>query len=199
MKLREYRMGARAEAARLTGERIIDALVSLYLEQPLERIRLTDVAERAGVTVQTVIRRFESKTGLVEAAARRVSEHVSAQRAAVTPGDVAGAVATLLDHYEQFGGLSLKLLAEERSVPEISPIAEAGREYHRAWCATVFAPTLESLTGAVRRRRLAQLVAVCDVYTWKLLRRDAGLSRAQTELALIEMLTPLTETEPKEA
>src|SRR5262249_52553150 len=47
--------------------------------------------------------------------------------------------------------------------------------------------------GAGRQRRLAQLVAVCDVYTWKLLRRDAGLSRQQTELALAELLNPLSE------
>ena len=43
------------------------------------------------------------------------------------------------------------------------------------------------------QRRLAQLVAVCDVYTWKLLRRDAGLSRDQTELAIVELLNPLLE------
>jgi AcrR family transcriptional regulator len=199
MKKREYRMGARAEAARLTGERIIDALVSLYLVAPLDQIRLADVADRAGVTVQTVIRRFESKAGLVEAAVRQVDEAVAAQRGSVKPGDLPGAVSRLLDHYEQVGELSLKLLAEEPSVPGIGSLAEAGRAHHRAWCAAVFAPTLEGLTGPVQRRRLAQLVAVCDVYTWKLLRRVAGLSRAQTELALIEMLAPLTESEPKEA
>ena len=59
--------------------------------------------------------------------------------------------------------------------------------------ALVFAPALERLGGADRQRRLAQFVAICDVYTWKLLRRDAGLSRRQTELALVEVLEPLTE------
>jgi hypothetical protein len=34
---------------------------------------------------------------------------------------------------------------------------------------------------------------VCDVYTWKLLRRDAGLDRKSTELAMVELLTPLLE------
>jgi AcrR family transcriptional regulator len=193
MKRREYRMGARAEAARITGERIIDALVSLYLTQPLEQIRLADVAERAGVTVQTVIRRFGNKAGLVAAAVQRVSQHVARQRGQVAPGDLPGAVSNLLDHYEQLGDLALKQLADETSVPEIGSLADLGRELHRRWCATVFAPVLERLTGAERRRRLAQLVAICDVYTWKLLRRDAGLSRAQTELALIEMLAPLTQ------
>jgi hypothetical protein len=45
--------------------------------------------------------------------------------------------------------------------------------------------------GIDRRRCRAQLIAICDVYVWKLLRRDAGLSRKQTELALIELLIPL--------
>jgi AcrR family transcriptional regulator len=191
MKVREYRMGARADAARLTGERIIDALVSLYLEQPLDEIRLADVAQRAGVTVQTVIRRFDSKAGLVVAAVERVAEQVAAHRGAVAPGDVAGAVANLVEHYEQAGELSLKLLAEEPSAPGIASITETGRRIHREWCAQVFAPTLDRLSGPLRRRRLAQLVAICDVYVWKLLRRDARLSRKQTELALIEMLNPL--------
>ncbi|MEA2331317.1 MAG: hypothetical protein QOH58_1455, partial [Thermoleophilaceae bacterium] len=52
---------------------------------------------------------------------------------------------------------------------------------------------LEGRVGVERDRRLAQLVAVCDVYTWKLLRRGAGLSRRQTELALAELLEPLLE------
>ena len=48
------------------------------------------------------------------------------------------------------------------------------------------------LHGAERARRLAQLIAVTDVLTWKLLRHDRSLSRRQTELALIELLQPLT-------
>ena len=55
----------------------------------------------------------------------------------------------------------------------------------------MFAPALAGRVGVERRRRLAQLVAICDVYTWKLLRRDAGLGRRQTELALVELLGPL--------
>ena len=52
---------------------------------------------------------------------------------------------------------------------------------------------LLDIDGVARDRRLAQLVAVCDVYTWKLLRRDAGLDRKSTELAMVELLTPLLE------
>ena len=53
---------------------------------------------------------------------------------------------------------------------------------------SVFAPALEGLRGAQRARRLAQLITVTDVLTWKLLRHDRHLSRHQTELALIELL-----------
>jgi hypothetical protein len=56
----------------------------------------------------------------------------------------------------------------------------------------VFAPALTGRRGAERARRLAQLIAVTDVLTWKLLRHDRQLSRCQTELALIELLRPLT-------
>jgi hypothetical protein len=70
---------------------------------------------------------------------------------------------------------------------------DRGRTMHREWCARVFAPALEGRAGVERTRRLAQLVAICDVYSWKLLRRDAGLSRRQTELALVELLEPLLE------
>jgi hypothetical protein len=43
----------------------------------------------------------------------------------------------------------------------------------------------------VKQRRLAQLVAVTDVYTWKLLRRDKEMSRDQTNLAIRELVEAL--------
>ena len=96
-----------------------------------------------------------------------------------------------LDHYELQGRNVLRLLAEEHSSPTLAHYVEEGRELHREWCRTVFAPALKPLSGVARERRLAQLVAVCDVYTWKLLRLDSGLSRRQTQIALHELLGPL--------
>jgi hypothetical protein len=87
----------------------------------------------------------------------------------------------------------LKLLSEEERVPGLRVIADRGRALHRQWCARVFAPALAARSGVERDRRLAQLVAVCDVYTWKLLRLDCGLTRRQTELALVELLVPMLE------
>jgi AcrR family transcriptional regulator len=185
-------MVARAESTAATGARILDAAVELFWEQPSEELSLEEVARRAGVTVQTVIRRFGSKDGVFAAAAEREAERVRAQRDEAPVDDVAGAVRVLVDHYEALGDRVIRLLAEERA-PRIREIADRGRSYHRDWCARVFADAFEGLKGVERRRRLGQVVAVCDVYVWKLLRRDGGLGRAQTELALLELLAPLVE------
>lgn len=189
---RTYAMGARAEAAAATGERILDAAEELFWTTPVDSIALDAIARNAGVTVQTVIRRFGGKEGVITAAAARGRDRVTEQRSAAPVGDVAGAVSVLVDHYEAYGHKALRLLAEENASPTIGRITEEGRTLHREWCARVFSPTLAGLGGGARTRRLAQLVAICDVYTWKLLRLDAALSRKQTELALTEMLIPLT-------
>jgi AcrR family transcriptional regulator len=190
---RAYTMVARAEAAAATAERILDAAVEVFWELPTDKISLDEVGRRAGVTVQTVIRRFGGRDGLVAAAVERETEKVRRRRNEAVPGDSAGAVRILIDDYEVTGDPVMKMLAEEGRIPGLRAIVDGGREVHRAWCARVFAPALARLRGLERERRLAQFVAVCDVYTWKLLRRDAGLSRRQTELAMVELINPLLE------
>jgi AcrR family transcriptional regulator len=191
---RDYRMTARAESAAATGERILDAAVALFWERPTDQIVLRDVADRAGVTVQTVIRRYGGREGLLSAAADRQSRVIEAERA-VPVGNVEAAVSVLLEHYERHGAGVLRLLAAEASSPVLAEFAEGGRQFHRQWCRDAFAPFLAHLTGVEADRRLAQVVAVCDVYTWKLLRLDAGLSRRQTHLATAELLAPLLTTD----
>lgn len=187
---RPYRMTARAASTAATGERIIDATVELFWEQLSGEIRLEDVAERAGVTVQTVIRRFGGRQGLLTAAIQREAERVRRQRGSVTPGDIERAVSNLVEHYEELGDRVIRLLSEETRNPALAEIAETGRETHREWCRYVFGPFLTGMTGTARSRRLAQFVAICDVYTWSLLRRQGNLSRTQTEMAIVEMLAP---------
>ena len=189
---RRYRMVARAQAAARTGERILDSAVEVFFEEPTANISLEEVARRAGVTVQTVIRRFGGRKGLLAAAGTRESEKVRQERE-VEPGDLDGAVRALVGHYERTGDHVLRMLAEEARSPALAGIAGRGREMHREWCEAVFAPVLAGLTGSEHQRRLAQLVAICDVYTWMLLRRQSGLSRRQTELAISELIKPLTE------
>jgi AcrR family transcriptional regulator len=192
-KTRPYRLGARAQAAEVTGDRILDCATEVFWERPSDQVSLDEVAGRAGVSVRTVIRRFGGKQGLLAAAAAREAERERGGRARAPVGDVEAAVEVLLDHYEAAGDRVLKMLAEEQHVPGLIAVVDMGRRVHRDWCARVFAPGLAGLDGVDRQRRLAQFVAVCDVYTWKLLRRDAGLSRRQTTLAIVELLTPMLE------
>jgi len=184
-------MKARADSAAATAERILDAAVELFWEHPSVSVSLDEVARRAGVSVQTVIRRFGGKDGLLAAGLEREGERIGVHRNRAVPGDVPGAVSVLVDHYEELGDRVVKMLAEEQRVPALAPIVDRGRELHRAWCARMFAQALNRHTGVERARLLAQLVAVCDVYAWKLLRRDSGLSRRQTELAIRELLNGL--------
>jgi AcrR family transcriptional regulator len=182
-------MDARAAAAAATGERILDAATQVFYargELPLE-----EVARAAGVSVQTVIRRFGGRDGLFAAALERESSRVAEQRGHAPVGDTGAAVRVLLDHYEEWGDRVLALLALEDRSPAAAEVVAAGLRLHREWCENLLAPALDGLEGADRDRRLAQLVAVTDVLVWKLLRRDAGLDRAQTELAVRELLAPL--------
>jgi AcrR family transcriptional regulator len=186
-------MVARAASTAANGERILDAAVELFWEGPTVQLSLHDIASRAGVTVQTVIRRFGGRDGVIAAAVERETAKVATTRDSALVTSPAEAVRRLVDHYEALGDRVVQMLAEEVRTPALRQVAEPGRRFHREWCERVFEAALAPLTGRTRERRLAQLVAVCDVYTWKLLRRDAGLTRRQTERALIELLEPLLE------
>jgi AcrR family transcriptional regulator len=188
---RPYRMRARAEATAETGRRILEAVIELHRERFFDQVSLEDIAERAGVTVQTVIRRFGNKERLIEAAAEEGKRQVIRQRDQAPVGDVEGAVKNLVDHYEEWGQSALRLLAQEERVAAFRSVTDAARAFHYEWVERTFAPLLAKRTGAARRRLLAELIAVCDVYFWKLLRRDMGLSREQTQLAIRETILAL--------
>lgn len=188
---RPYRMGARAESAAATHRRILDATVELLTERFVDEVTLDAIAERAGVTVRTVIRRFGSRSLLLAAAGADSGRRINAQRDEAPVGDVEEAVRNLIDHYETWGDGVLRALAQEDRVPAIHVATDYGRGQHRKWVERVFAPTLEGRTGTARERLVAQLCALCDVYTWKLLRRDRDLSRRQTQIAMVELIAAL--------
>lgn len=186
---RPYIQRRRAEAAEATGRRILDAAARLFLAGG-EPPTLDAVAREAGVTVQTLLRRHGSKEGLQRAVVSDARERVRDARWAAPVGDVAGAVVNLLDHYEAWGGTSLRLLALEAVSPVAAEAVRDGRALHRGWVEHVFGPRLGP-DPAVRERRLLQLVAVTDVYVWKLLRLDLGRSRPEVEATLVDLVDHL--------
>jgi AcrR family transcriptional regulator len=188
---RPYRMKARAKAAEATRKKIMDAVEVAFEELFYDEITLAEVARRAGVSVQTVLRHFESKEGLFLASYLQMAEKMGADRGPLPIGDPEKIIRDLVDHYERFGDRILWLLAQEEREPILKHLADAGRIYHLQWCRQAFAPALEGLRGKTDERRLAQFVTATDIYVWKLLRRDRGLSGQQTKLAMRELIEPL--------
>jgi hypothetical protein len=118
-------------------------------------------------------------------------EEMITHRDAAPVGDIAGAVANVVEHYERWGANRLRLLSEEDRIAIVAENVRGGRRYHWSWVERTFAPLIDGRNRAARKRRIAALVALTDVYTWKLLRRDLGLSRAETERTLVELITKL--------
>ena len=185
---RAYTMTARAEAAEETRMRIVRAAFELQAERLTTEISLEDVAARAEVSVQTVLRRFGSKAHLFEESLRVVNAEIAEERRAPA-GDVTTGIRVLVDHYEKHGDFALLMLAQESSYPHVRQMSDTGKQMHRGWVAEVFAPQLAPLSPAHREEALDLLVVATDVYTWKLMRRDRRYSRSLTEQRIHTLVT----------
>jgi AcrR family transcriptional regulator len=187
---RSYTMRARAESITKTRKRILDAVIALFRERLSLEIVLGDVAKRAGVSVQTILRHFGSRQCLFEQAQASGLATVRVERA-TTVGDVASAVRTIVAFYDRWGEWSLRLQAQEHSDKLSRQAVKLGRRVHREWVEQVFAP---QVGGRRDREELFDLLVVAtDVLTWKILRRDGGLDRATTckrMLRLVQAVVP---------
>jgi AcrR family transcriptional regulator len=198
---RSYKQVARAQAQERTRETLLQAATEEVERDRWTQASLESVAERAGVTKQTALRHFGSKQGLLDAVIRRTSSIVVKERAEAPIGDIRGAVANLMRHYERYGDIVVRLLpyrdavfrvfGQERRGSLVQRAVDSGHEVHEEWVLRTFEPQLTSLDPRTRERRLAQLVAVCDVYVWKILRRDIGLEVPQVEEAVVELIERL--------
>ncbi|MFN2465840.1 MAG: TetR/AcrR family transcriptional regulator [Candidatus Dormibacteria bacterium] len=188
---RPYRMVARAAAAEATVSRLLEVAVDLFTEKPYDDVSLDEIASLAGVTKRTLLRRFGSKEALFVAAMEGARKEMISLRGTTAVGDIPAAVAGLLDQYERWGANRLRMLSQEDRIPVITEHVKGGRRWHWQWVERTFAPLIRNLERAPKKRRIASIVAITDVYTWKLLRRDLGLSRADTELILVDLITRL--------
>ena len=91
--------------------------------------------------MQTVLRQFTNRAGLIEAATTQALSQVTDEREAPV-GDVDAALRVLVDHYELRGDASLLLLAQEGTDEQVAAITQHGRTLHRRWVQRVFAPYL---------------------------------------------------------
>jgi AcrR family transcriptional regulator len=180
---RSYSMELRAAAADATRDRILLAAAEVFLERWYDDVTLAEIAKHAGVSGQTVINHFGGKEALATAAYDHLGQQITQRRYTPEPGDVRGAVEAVVDDYEITGDAVIRMLALEEKVPSLQPLLARGRHSHREWVETMFlAPELAP-----------ELVVATDVYTWKLLRRDQGLSRDETAAAMLRIVEALLE------
>jgi AcrR family transcriptional regulator len=190
MAKRAYFSEVRTAKAAATRERIRQAAVEIHRERLWDDFTLEDVARRAETTVQTVLRIYGSKQAL---ALLSVEAAIGRGRASSRPGDIAAAVRVVFDDYAEIGDQVIGYLAAEPLQPALTPQIQVGRDSHRRWVETVFAPQLAARRGGARDRLLHGLIAATDVYTWKLLVRDHRLGRDRAEAVVKAMIEALIE------
>lgn len=175
---RPYRMTKRADQAAETQRRILEGALSLFAERLVGEITLESIAERAEVSVQTVIRKYGSRDGVIRAIALFIESSATTTRP--TAGDVSELVSGLVAEYEAFGPVVLRALAQEDDVPFLAPLLQRGREEHQEWIKETFATALRKKRGRSRDNLMCALVVSLDIYAWKILRLDNKLDRKRT-------------------
>ncbi len=172
--VRPYVMRSRAESAAATRQRIIESARALLVTCSFEEMTIDAVAAGAGTTSRTVLRIFGSKEELFAEALHSLGQF---GQAPITPGDIDALISGTHAFYEKVGDTVIRWLADEARLPAMHEHLEIGRQHLRAWVGEAFASTLDRLQGDAREEIHDGLIVAFDVYTWKLLRRDFGLSR----------------------
>lgn len=188
---REYRSELRDQRAAETRDRIVSAAQELFAD-PTRDFTVDRVASMAGVSVQTVLRAFGNRDGLIHAAIgtfRAIHGPEQIEHVAIEPfATTADAVRGLFDDYEVIGDRVVRMLAEEHRVAGFAEVAATGRAMHRAWVEQAFAPQLPRRASRRRDETVTALLAATDVYIWKLLRRDLGHDRAAAEQIVVRLI-----------
>ena len=178
-------MAVRGQKAEATRQRILEAARD-QLDLRRSGFTLERVAAAAGVSVQTVLRAFNSREGLIVEAIGTFRSEVP-DRSAV-PASVDEAVALVVADYEAIGDRVIWMLAEEHRVNGFAEVAAEGRQRHRAWVEAALAHQLADLQPAARELAVLAVLGALDVYVWKLYRRDLGLSRSETEAVMARLV-----------
>jgi AcrR family transcriptional regulator len=186
---RAYDMTKRSDAAQGTRRRIAEAALALFKERDYDDVSLNEIARAAGVSHQTVLNHCESKAGVLLAAGELFSEEIRDLESDAVAGDVTSVVHTTCVRYEVLGDANARWAAMGTRAPEVAEGLARGRLGFQAWLAEMLGDLLPGDDEPDERRRvLLGLHAALDVFTWKLLRRDLGLSQQQTEAQLTDLV-----------
>ncbi len=177
-KTRKYDGSKRKAQAEARRALILKCTAQVLADSNTDEIRLEDVAQAAGVSVQTILRAFGSKDGLVIATLESVAPDAVdfTSFANIDIEDLDAFVRTVFSAYDKIGDLVIHALAEEHRSPEFQGALDLGRSYHVEWVSQVFAPYIERRPAKDRPVLFRALMAATDIYVWKILCRDEALS-----------------------
>ncbi len=167
MSPRKYTSELREEQTEKTQERILDALVEV-LAEGLETLSVPAVAERAGVSIGTVYRHFEDKSGLLKALIPHAGKRsgIEIESLPETMYEVDVAVRKVFHHFENTDDLMRAAFAssigrEVRVLDTPERLANM-REIFRGTNPGIPSDQLEHLA------KLALILTTSDVYLqWK--------------------------------
>lgn len=181
-------MTNRAGAASATKARIVDCAATFAATSLFNDTTLESIAQCAATTVRTVLRLFGSKEQLFSAALDSIGFE---NFGPVSRGDLEGTLTTVYDFYEKHGDMVIRWLADEPRVAAMREHFRIGRRNLRVRVSEAFAPSLGLLEEPARQELLNGLIVALDVYTWKLVRRDFGLSRRAAQAVTWRILKGL--------
>jgi AcrR family transcriptional regulator len=185
---RQYVMTVRAESAAATKRRTLESAHRLLVAHSFEEMTVDMIAAGANTTARTVLRLFGSKEELLAQALHSLGQFGLAR---IAPDDVEALVNVTYDFYEKIGDTVIRWLADEPRIAALHEHLNIGRRHLRVWVAEGFASELGQLQGSARRELHDALIVAFDVYTWKLLRRDFGLSRRATQATTLRIIRGL--------
>lgn len=170
---RKYNNTKRVNSAKKTNIKIIEATEYLLANVPLSHVTLPEIAKKAEITVQTVMRHMGSRDGCLNTAAEYVANRIDSQRSKTEPGDIDAAISDIISHYESEGRLILNILAQTNNGDSfINSVTERGRIYHRKWVEHCFGPHI----NISNEETIDALAAATDIYVYKIIRLDMGRS-----------------------
>lgn len=177
---RRYRLGRRAETTQETRQRLVEATFQLHSERGIAETSMTDIAERAGVSVGTVYHHFPSYAHAIRACGAYTVEHAPAPTAAIfagagsRPERIGRLVRALFDHYERVPALE-SVRRDRHLAPELDTFAREELRNRRRLAAEAAGPG-----GA------ALVAALADIDVYRSLRREGfGTADAADHVAAL--------------
>jgi AcrR family transcriptional regulator len=171
---------------------VIDALLALFRDGVYQP-STAEIAARAGLSPRSLFRYFDDVNDLRRAAAaRQVLLALPLLKVAAAPHDptlvkIGAVVRARIRLFEQVGPSGRALRISSHRHEELAAELHRNRAFLRGQITGLFAPEL----GGPAMDMLPALQVLCSLESYELLRLDQGLSRDDTEAALITAIAVL--------